>query len=49
MIVMFDLNHNVVLVLIVYNFFRCNCCVVADPVTREAMLVDPGGDLDQVC
>jgi glyoxylase-like metal-dependent hydrolase (beta-lactamase superfamily II) len=26
----------------------CNCSILGDPVTREAMVVDPGDDIDQI-
>ncbi len=27
---------------------QCNCVILADPATREALVVDPGGDADEV-
>jgi len=27
---------------------QCNCTIVADPVTKEAVLIDPGGDADKI-
>eukprot|EP01113_Clastostelium_recurvatum_P035760 TRINITY_DN5019_c1_g1_i2.p1 TRINITY_DN5019_c1_g1~~TRINITY_DN5019_c1_g1_i2.p1 ORF type:complete len:319 (+),score=68.23 TRINITY_DN5019_c1_g1_i2:27-959(+) len=36
---------------VIYDSFpvgplSCNCCIIGDPATREAALVDPGGDAD---
>ena len=28
--------------------FQCNCVILGDEVTREAMVIDPGDDLDQI-
>ncbi|MEZ4401496.1 MAG: MBL fold metallo-hydrolase [Kofleriaceae bacterium] len=27
---------------------QCNCTVLADPATREALVIDPGGELDRI-
>ena len=28
--------------------FGCNCTIVGDPETKEAVVVDPGGDVDKI-
>ncbi|MBR9805186.1 MBL fold metallo-hydrolase [bacterium] len=27
---------------------QCNCCVIGDPVSRKAIVVDPGGDVQKI-
>ncbi len=27
---------------------ECNCSIIGDPITKEALVVDPGGDLDLI-
>lgn len=27
---------------------QCNCCIVGDPVSKKALVVDPGGDADRI-
>ncbi|HEY9035503.1 MAG TPA: MBL fold metallo-hydrolase [Pseudomonadales bacterium] len=27
---------------------QCNCCIIADPVTRKAVVIDPGGDAERI-
>jgi hypothetical protein len=27
---------------------QCNCTIIADPVSKEAVLIDPGGDADKI-
>lgn len=27
---------------------QCNCCIIGDPVTRKAVVIDPGGDADRI-
>lgn len=29
--------------------FQCNCVILGDEATREAVVVDPGDDLDRIC
>jgi hydroxyacylglutathione hydrolase len=28
--------------------FQCNCTVLADPLTREALVIDPGGEVERI-
>jgi hydroxyacylglutathione hydrolase len=34
--------------IIAVGALQCNCSVIGDPVTREAMVIDPGDDIEQV-
>lgn len=27
---------------------QCNCSIIGDPVTKKALVVDPGGDADKI-
>jgi hydroxyacylglutathione hydrolase len=39
-----ELIHEVIPV----GMLQCNCSILGDPVTREALVVDPGDDVDQI-
>lgn len=28
--------------------FQCNCTVLADPITRDALVIDPGGEVERI-
>jgi len=30
------------------GLLQCNCSVVGDPVTREAIVIDPGDEVDRI-
>ena len=27
---------------------QCNCCVIGDPITKKAVVIDPGGDAQKI-
>ncbi len=44
------LRYNVVMLCETFaaGRFQCNCSIVADPATREAIVIDPGGETERV-
>ena len=42
------MNEKLIHEIIPVGMLQCNCSILGDPVTREAIVVDPGDDLEHV-
>ena len=41
-------NPEMIYIKLPVGMLQCNCCIIGDPRTREAMVIDPGDEVERI-